>query len=198
MFLTADLESCVRSPAMLSFLVRRATADDNVALPPQKLSAAAGLNPTLKSLLNTVAEEIIAGASLPPGIGLARIARKWQLLDLSRIRAGAVLSKPAVPTPGAMAVPAAVANPAAFATAFEAAFMRLNQTSHLPGYVSLADLRPALSEYPREVFDSQLLLLHRAGRYSLSLLEGRMALSAEEESAVILLDNRPYLLVQRR
>jgi hypothetical protein len=97
-----------------------------------------------------------------------------------------------------MAVPAAAANPEAFAAAFDAAFTRLSQTSHLPGYVSLADLRPALSEYPREAFDSQLLLLRRAGRYSLSLLEGRMALSAEEESAVILLDNRPYLLVQRR
>lgn len=197
-FLTADLQACVRSAAMLSFLVRRATADDNVALPPQKLSAAAGLNPTMKSLLNTVADEVIAGASLPPGIGLARIARKWQLLDLSRIRAGATLPSPAVPTPRAMAVPAAAANPEAFAAAFDAAFTRLSQTSHLPGYVSLADLRPALSEYPREAFDNQLLLLRRAGRYSLSLLEGRMALSAEEESAVILLDNRPYLLVQRR
>lgn len=197
-FLTADLESCVRSAAMLGFLVRRATADDNVALPPQKLSAAAGLNPTVKSLLNTVADEVIAGASLPPGIGLARIARKWQLLDLSRIRAGATLSKPPVPTPDAMAVPAAAANPEAFAEAFDAAFARLSQTSHLPGYVSLADLRPALSEYPRDVFDSQLLMLRRSGRYSLSLLEGRMALNADEESAVILLDNRPYLLVQRR
>ncbi|MFM8475247.1 MAG: hypothetical protein ACKOEO_05555, partial [Planctomycetaceae bacterium] len=197
-FLTADLESSVRSAAMLSFLVRRATAEDNVALPPQKLSAAAGLNPTIKPLLNTVADELIAGAALPPGIGLARIARKWQLLDLSRIRAGANLHTTAAPTPAAMAVPAAAANPEAFAAAFDLAFTRLSQTSHLPGYVSLADLRPALSEYPREVFDSQLLLLRRAGRYSLSLLEGRMALSAEEESAVILLDNRPYLLVQQR
>jgi len=48
------------------------------------------------------------------------------------------------------------------------------------------------------VFDEQLLLLRRAGRYSLSLLEGRMALTAAEESAVIVIDNRAYLLVQRR
>jgi len=197
-FLTADLESCVRSAAMLSFLVHRATADDNVALPPQKLSAAAGLNPIIKSLLNTLADEVIAGAALPPGIGLARIARKWQLLDLSRIRTEAPLPNPAFPTPAALSVPVTTANPEAFTAAFDAAFTRLSQTSHLPGYVSLSELRPALSDYPRQVFDSQLLLLRRSGRYSLSLLEGRMALTAEEESAVILLDNRPYLLVQRR
>lgn len=197
-FLTMDLESCVRSGAMLSFLVRRATADDNIALSPQKLSAAAGLHPIVRQVLNTVAEEIISGMPLPPGIGLARIARKWQLLDLSRVRVGAGSGVPPVTSDSAAASSRPAADSDAFSAAFDAAFARLSRTSHLPGYVSLADLRPALSEYPREVFDSQLQQLRRAGLYSLSLLEGRMALSAAEESAVMVIDNRRYLLVHRR
>jgi hypothetical protein len=197
-FLTEDLSTCVRSPEMLRFLVRRGTTDDNVALAPQKLATAAGLTAAVKQQLAVVADEIIAGAPLPPGIGLGRIARKWQLLDLSRIRHStevAVLSPAADST---IATPRTAASAEAFAVSFDAAFTRLSETSHLPGYVSLADLRPALAEYPRAVFDEQLLLLRRAGRYSLSLLEGRMALTAAEESAVIVIDNRAYLLVQRR
>ncbi len=197
-FLSVDLESCARSPELLSFLVRRSTADDNVALPPQKLSTAAGLNPAVKQLLNTVADEIVAGMPLPPGIGLARIARKWQLLDLNRIRGGTNTTAQAASSTSATAPPNSTGNAEAFQMAFDNAFTRLSQTSHLPGYVSLADLRPALSEYSRDVFDYQLLHLRKAGLYSLSLLEGRMALSPAEESAVIVIDNRPYLLVHRR
>jgi len=197
-FLTADLESCTRSPELLSFLVHRSTADDNVALAPQKLSAAAGLHPAVKELLNAVAENVINGMPLPPGIGLARIARKWLLLDLSRVRRGSDAVTHAASSTSSTSSPNPASNAESFQMAFDNAFTRLNQTSHLPGYVSLADLRPALSEYPRDVFDSQLLQLRKAGQYSLSLLEGRLALSPAEESAVIVLDNRSYLLVQRR
>jgi hypothetical protein len=160
----------------------------------------------VKQLLNTVADELITGMPLPPGIGLARIARKWLLLDLNRVRHGSHVAAhaasaisttaPANSAPNSAPNPPAIAE--AFQMAFDAAFTRLSQTSHLPGYVSLADLRPALSEYPRDDFDRQLLRLRQAGRYSLSLLEGRLALTPAEESAVIVLDNRPYLLVHRR
>lgn len=205
-FLTPDIEACTRSPELLSFLVRRSTADDNVALAPQKLSAAAGLHPAVKQLLNTVADELITGMPLPPGIGLARIARKWLLLDLNRVRHGSHVAAHAASaistTTPANSAPNSAPNPPpkaeAFQMAFDAAFTRLSQTSHLPGYVSLADLRPAFSEYPRDDFDRQLLRLRQAGLYSLSLLEGRLALTPAEESAVIILDNRPYLLVHRR
>ncbi|MFM7058934.1 MAG: hypothetical protein ACKO2P_18645 [Planctomycetota bacterium] len=197
-FLTDDLSSCVRSPAMLTFLVRRGTTDDNVAMAPQKLAAAAGLSVAVKPQLEIVAEEIIAGAVLPAGIGLGRIARKWQLLDLSRIRHSTSVAVQPPATNSTSESPQVTASAEAFAAALDAAFTELSQTSHLPGYVSLADLRPALSEYPRDVFDEHLLRLRRAGLYSLSLLEGRMALNAAEEAAVIQIDNRGYLLVQRR
>ncbi|MGV2337040.1 MAG UNVERIFIED_CONTAM: hypothetical protein LVR18_24115 [Planctomycetaceae bacterium] len=201
-FLKADIEACTHSSELLSFLVRRSTTDDNVALAPQKLSAAAGLHPAVKQLLNTVADQLITGMPLPPGIGLARIARKWLLLDLNRVRHGSHVAAPAASAINTTTPPSSSPNPPAnteaFQIAFDAAFKRLSQTSHLPGYVSLADLRPAFSEYPRDDFDRQLLRLRQAGLYSLSLLEGRLALTPAEESAVIILDNRPYLLVHRR
>jgi hypothetical protein len=77
-------------------------------------------------------------------------------------------------------------------------FERLSEQSRLPGCVSLADLRPALSQYSREAFDAELIRMRKAGLYSLSVVEGRYPLSDAERDACLLIDNSPHLLVRRR
>ena len=222
-FLLNDLPQAARSPAMLQFLVRRATTEQSAGIPADKLASTTGLLTPLKPLITAAVQDYISGALLPQGIALAQINRKWLFLDLSKIRGATNLlheqpapnnsAAPPTPSPSESARslgqstlksdPPTVAEnqqthshefPAAFAAAFE----RLSRTSHLPGYVSLADLRPALTQFDRHTFDTQLLQLRRTGQFSLSLLEGRLALSSDEQAAVLTIDNRPYLLVHRR
>ena len=86
----------------------------------------------------------------------------------------------------------------AFANDLAAVFERLSEESRLPGCVSLADLRPALNQYPRETFDAELIQMRKSGLYSLSVVEGRYPLSDAERDACLLIDNSPHLLVRRR
>ena len=86
----------------------------------------------------------------------------------------------------------------AFANDLAAVFERLSEESRLPGCVSLADLRPALNQYPRETFDAELIQMRKSGLYSLSVVEGRYPLSDAERDACLLIENSPHLLVRRR
>ena len=86
----------------------------------------------------------------------------------------------------------------AFAKDLATVFERLSEESRLPGCVSLADLRPALSQYSRETFDAELIRLRKSGLYSLSVVEGRYPLTDAERDACLLIDNSPHLLVRRR
>ena len=85
-----------------------------------------------------------------------------------------------------------------FGRDFDAEFAKLDGKLGLPHYASLVDLRPALKQYPREVFDRELLKLRRTGRYSLSLVEGRYGVSEEERAACLVVDHVPHLLVQKK
>ena len=190
-FFLNDLADVAQSPAMLEFIVRRSTTEQNAALPAEKLASAGGLFVPLKPLLTSAAQRYIAGATLPQNIALAQINRKWLFLDLSKVRLSGAVDPPDTDEHQQTLS-------TEFAAAFSAAFELLSRTSHLPGYVSLADLRPALPQYNRQTFDLQLIILRRQGAFSLSLLEGRLALSPDEQAAVLTIDNRPYLLVHRR
>lgn len=85
-----------------------------------------------------------------------------------------------------------------FEKELNAAFEHLSASSRLPGCVSLADLRPALQKFPREVFDNEIIRLRKSGEYSLSIVEGRYPLSDTERDACLTIDNTPHLLIRRR
>ncbi len=85
-----------------------------------------------------------------------------------------------------------------FERELRAAFDQLSASSRLPGCVSLADLRPALQKFPRDVFDNEIIRLRKSGEYSLSIVEGRYPLSDTERDACLTIDNTPHLLIRRR
>lgn len=85
-----------------------------------------------------------------------------------------------------------------FERELNAAFEHLSASSRLPGCVSLADLRPALQKFPRDVFDNEIIRLRKSGEYSLSIVEGRYPLSDTERDACLTIDNTPHLLIRRR
>ncbi|MFN9720249.1 MAG: hypothetical protein ACK58L_16235 [Planctomycetota bacterium] len=85
-----------------------------------------------------------------------------------------------------------------FEKELHAAFDHLSASSRLPGCVSLADLRPALQKFPRDVFDNEIIRLRKSGEYSLSIVEGRYPLSDTERDACLIIDNTPHLLIRRR
>jgi hypothetical protein len=85
-----------------------------------------------------------------------------------------------------------------FERELNAAFEHLSASSRLPGCVSLADLRPALQKFPRDVFDNEITRLRKSGEYSLSIVEGRYPLSDTERDACLTIDNTPHLLIRRR
>ncbi len=85
-----------------------------------------------------------------------------------------------------------------FERELNAAFEHLSASSRLPGCVSLADLRPALQKFSREVFDNEIIRLRKSGEYSLSIVEGRYPLSDTERDACLTIDNTPHLLIRRR
>jgi len=94
---------------------------------------------------------------------------------------------------GPFAAVAAAADPRDFAARFEEAFLQIDRQKGSHNFVSLVDLRRALSEWPRPEFDRGLRALRLAGRYSLSAAESIFGIRPEdrqagiEESGVLLL-----------
>ncbi|WP_437733304.1 hypothetical protein [Sorangium sp. So ce1335] len=90
----------------------------------------------------------------------------------------------AVSTPAA---PAAASAPAPFAARFDAAFSALDRASGGLNYVTLRDLRAALPDVPRAVFDAELAALRRQRRYSLDPSDGRhhQMADAEREAGIL-------------
>lgn len=88
-----------------------------------------------------------------------------------------------------VAAPAAISHSPAraesFPSEFSSAFERLDRAAGSYNQVSLAALRQALPEWPREAFDSALLELRRSGQYALSGLQNRFGISPTEQQAGI-------------
>ena len=84
-----------------------------------------------------------------------------------------------------------------FAAKFEDAFRRLDGEKGSYNFVSLLDLRRALSDYSREQFDRGLKLLRQARRYRINVGEGRSGVSPEQQEAAIIEDGTIHSSVSR-
>jgi hypothetical protein len=131
----------------------------------------------------------VSDRSLPPGIGCLLQQQKPTFFFLDD-----VLTTPAAapkPTTILEARPA-TSKPSSlrpstsldFACAFDEAFDRLDREKGSRNFVSLVHLRLALI-VDRETFDTELMNLRRAGRYTLSAAEGRHGISPMEQDAGI-------------
>jgi hypothetical protein len=105
---------------------------------------------------------------------------------------------PGFPLPLSPSPPLPCSPPADFASAFDAAFGRLDRSSGSHNFVSLADLRPALAAWSREEFDRELRELRIAGRFELAGAESVNGLGPEDRAAGIQEAGSLLLYVSRR
>ena len=197
--LSGDEELLARSPALLAAVLGSLLTPDNQAIGVDKIANYKSIHASLRPLFQSQIEQLIERRSMPEGFGAIKLAKKWSLFRLEDvICTPAATASAGTPSAASVVTPPKVADSGRFAEDFDTAFARLDGRLGLPHYASLVDLRPALSHYSREVFDCELLKLRQAGRYSLSLVEGRFGLSAEEQQACLVIDHVSHLLVQKK
>lgn len=208
--LKGDEDTLAASPLLIEHLLTAARSDSNQAIPAVDLKKK--LAKPLQSAFTHALHDRIGTHSLPAGIGLLRIKKKEHLFLLKDVNAAAPAAATAEPRPAteqAASVAllpepdraAAVTEPLApsdFAVAFEEAYTRLDREKGGSDFVSLVELRRALPSYDREMFDSELRKLRRAGLYTLSTAEGRHGLTPEEQEAGIREEGTLMLSVSRK
>ncbi|MCA9036407.1 MAG: hypothetical protein KDA91_14830 [Planctomycetaceae bacterium] len=188
--LAEDLQQIAESSLLLPLLLPKHIKPEHQAVPVATLAKTKGLHVAVQPFIEAAIERMIEDKSLPPALGALRISRKWNLFFQKDVRSR--VDRSSMPDKAE-----AVRN--SFSADFDEAFNTANRTSSIPGCVSLADLRRLLDDrYPRAVFDEELLRLRKAGRYSLSAVEGRFPLTEVERAACLIIDNRPHLLVLRK
>ena len=197
--LSGDEEILARSPALLAAVVGSLLTPDNQAIGVDKIVNYKSIHTAVRPLFQSQIEHLIERRSIPEGFGAIKLAKKWAIFRLEDvIGTPAATASAGTPSAASVVTPPEDVDSSRFAEEFDAAFARLDGKLGLPHYASLVDLRPALSHYSRAVFDRELLKLRQAGRYSLSLVEGRFGLSAEEQQACLVIDHVSHLLVQKK
>ncbi len=217
--LVEDVELLAAASSLWEVALSQLTTSDNQAIAADKLVSVKGLNPLLRPAFASAIDRSLTEKQVPPGFAALRISSKWHLFrtrDMMAIGTVAATieepkAKPRKSQTSVAASPVSASDgpkvemptvdaqaSAGFEKDFESAFERLSEVSRLPGCVSLLDLRPALSSYAKEVFDSELTRLRRSGQYSLSVVEGRYPLSDAERDACLVIENTAHLLVRRR
>ena len=151
-----------------------------------------GLNEKLQRLFQETVKAQMESGALPEGVAwiLDRIPKLFLLEDLQPATARSTCQ--IEPKTTVISFPSTN-----FATAFIAAFDRLDQQRGGHNFVSLVDLRRELADYSREAFDNGLRALRLAGRFDLSAAEGRYGISAEEQQAGIREGNTLLLHVSK-
>lgn len=197
-FLLPDADAFVRfvSGALLTRLLTGRARTNAHAFPVKEL---VGL------LADKVQQQTVAGLlngpdvarGLPPDIGCVslsdgRSGGRNVFFRLEHLRAARPTAHPVAPP-----APADVPAPADFATAFDAAFARLDRERGSNNFVSLVDLRAALAEVPREVFDANLRGLRRDRRYVLASDERYDGITPEQQAAAIREEGEFLLHVSR-
>ena len=182
-------------PKLLSAVMSAQRTEQNQLIAVDKLAKHKGLHPNVAPFFPAAIETKIREATLPEGIGGLKVGKKWGLFLLSDVAGTKELLLPRRDAPQNEFT---VFETSHFERDFDLAFAQLDGKLGLPNYASLVDLRPALKQYPREVFDQELLKLRRVGRYSLSLVEGRFGLSDDERAACLVVDHVSHLLVQKK
>ena len=188
--LAGDEALLAGSPILLSMAFEKVRTDSNHVIAIDKIAKCKGVHPAVMPHFQTSIERNIVGNQIPLGLGALKIGKKWSVFRLTDVI-------------GNLSVEDSQGNhsafdPTDFERDFDAVFASLDGKLGLPRYASLADLRPALPQYPREIFDQELLKLRRSGKYSLSLVEGRFGLTDEERGACLVVDHVPHLFVQKK
>ena len=201
--LKSDESLLANSPRLLVSILEKLRTNDHHLVTLDKVIKYKPLNPRIRIPLESAIEDKITANSLPENIGALKVDKKWALFLMSDVIGAIALSTPSPEQSASSSAPAMEEVPKAtdsvnFGRDFDAEFAKLDGKLGLPHYASLVDLRPALKQYPREVFDRELLKLRRTGRYSLSLVEGRYGVSEEERAACLVVDHVPHLLVQKK
>jgi hypothetical protein len=186
--LHGDIESLADSPLLLETVLRlcRSAMNQAATVAELKKKAVTALQPALEVALR----RRLDSDTLPPTVGWLLQKKKPLLFLLADVHATL-----AAPTPHATTEP--IAPIVDFRTAFEAAFDQFDQRQGGHNLVSLVELRRALP-VDRASFDAGLQELRRAGRYTLSAVEGRHGIQPEEQSAGIREDGTLLLFVSRR
>lgn len=186
-----ELEAVVFGP-LLTRLIDGCTRPDAHAFPVKELVALLSDKRQRQQVASVLNQRDFA-RELSPGVGCVRASAgkaggQNVFFRLEHLRAARVMSRPAV---------APDAAPADFATAFDAAFARLDREHGSNNFVSLVDLRAALSGLSREAFDAGVQQLRRERRYVLTSDERYDGLTPEQQAAAIREEGEFLLHVSR-
>ncbi|HKI33859.1 MAG TPA: hypothetical protein VKA46_18545 [Gemmataceae bacterium] len=187
--LTDDLERVAAHPCLLTSLLEAARTGSAQAFTVTDLKARLA-KPVQGPFADSVRRQMET-ASLPAGVGWIGAKRDRLLFRLEDVRAP---RPPASASPVPRPTPAV---PADFGAAFDEAFARLDRQAGSHNFVSLVDLRRALS-FDRATFDAHLGRLRAAGRYTLSAAEGRHGITEEQRAAGIAEEGSLLLFASRR
>lgn len=193
----ADADGMARRPSSVELLVRTARTDKKRLIARKDLlkKAAAAIRPALQLFLD---EQLAAGGTLD-AVAAIRDGKDWKfflLEDLEptslrwRLAARPSATSTATPTTGEQSVPPVdggdtLADLTTFAPQLATAFERLDRESGGHNQVSLRHLRAALPNWDRAAFDLRLSRLRQAGDYTLSGMQNRGGVSAEDQEAGI-------------
>lgn len=193
----ADADGMARRPSSVELLVRTARTDKKRLIARKDLlkKAAAAIRPALQLFLD---EQLAAGGTLD-AVAAIRDGKDWKfflLEDLEptslrwRLAARPSATSTSTPATGEKSAPPvdggdALADLTTFATQLAAAFERLDRESGGHNQVGLRHLRTALPNWDRAAFDSRLSRLRQAGDYTLSGMQNRGGVSAEDQEAGI-------------
>jgi len=199
--LLEDGQSLAESPRVLEYLLRlsRTPTNQAISVAQMKNKVSGGLKKSFAEAANRLVDE----NRLPQGIAWIFVNRTRKLFFIDELHRSAQPSdqgsRVSSDQDGVHAAPAITpsTSTADFSEAFDAAFEKLNRQEGSMNFVSLVDLRRALSSYPLPVFDAELRKLWSEGRYSLRAAEGRFGISPEEREAGFLQEGTLLLFVSR-
>lgn len=187
--LNADEFERFATGPLLARLLAGCERTDARAFPAKELIALLSDKAQKQTVAGLLNRPDLAG-ELPPGVGCVRLSGGQNaFFRLEHLQT----ARPATP----VAIPTPAAAPADFATAFDAAFERLNRERGSNNFVSLVDLRAALAHVGRAAFDAGLQQLRRDRRYVLASDERYDGITAEQQAAAIREEGEFLLHVSR-
>src|SRR5262249_50102272 len=131
--LKGDEHILAASPLLLEFVLSIVRSESNQAIPVTDLKKK--ISKELQSPFESAVQDALTGFGLPAGVGALRIKKKEHLFLMRDVNAVGALPREELP----VEVPA-VTHPTPtpeFATAFDEAFVRLDQQRGSPNFVSL-------------------------------------------------------------
>ncbi len=194
MALAEDRDALLASAALLEYALAAVRKPDHQAVPAADLKKKTAK--PLQAAFEAAVIARVAARRLPPAVGCLYVRKKPHLFLLRDLNV--------VPASGGRPPPDLAKNQGAdaprspsIASAFDAAFDRLDRQKGSHNLVNLLDLRRAVPA-DRAAFDAGLQQLRRDGRYTLGTAEGRHGVTPEEREAGIVEEGALLLFVSRR